>query len=96
LRARWGIGEWRYRERLPLVAHPRGKFVSDSKRVDFCRGPAELAAAIRENRPCRLSTGLAIHIVELVEALQYPQRFGGKRRILSNFTPAELGVLAHG
>jgi predicted dehydrogenase len=88
-RAYWGIGEWRYRERLPMACQPRGKFVSDSKRVDFCRGPAELAAAVRENRPCRLSAELAIHIVELVEALQYPERFRGKRWITSTFAPIE-------
>jgi hypothetical protein len=50
--------EWRYRKRLPLVGQPRGKLVSDAKPVDFCRGLAELAAAVRENRPCRLSAEL--------------------------------------
>jgi predicted dehydrogenase len=94
-RAYWGIGEWHYRKRLALVGQARGKFVSDSKRVDFCRGPAELSAAIRENRPCRLSAELAIHVVEVVEALQYPQRFAGKRRITSKFAPIEPVNLAN-
>ena len=89
LRARWGVGEWRYRNRLPMTAKPPGKVVSASKPVDFCRGPAELAAAIRENRPCRLSAELAVHTVELVEALQYPERGGVKRQIKSTFAPIE-------
>jgi predicted dehydrogenase len=88
-RYHWGIGEWRYRKLLPLAGQPHGKFVSEAKRVDFCRGPAELSAAIRESRPCRLSAELAIHIVELIEALQYPERFGGKRWITSTFAPIE-------
>jgi predicted dehydrogenase len=84
-----GIGEWRYRERLPLVGQPGRKFVSDAKPVDFCRGPAELAAAVRANRPCRLSAELGIHIVELVETLQYPERFCGRRQIKSRFAPIQ-------
>ena len=88
-RAHWGIAEWHYRKRLPMVSQPRGKFVSTSKPVDFCRGPAELAAAIRESRSCRLSGEVAVHIVELVEALQYPERFGGKRQIASKFASIE-------
>jgi hypothetical protein len=84
-----GMGEWRYRKRLPLVGQPRRKFASDAKPVDFCRGPAELAAAVRENRPCRLSAELGVHIVELVETLQYPERFCARRQINSTFAPIQ-------
>jgi len=89
LRTYCGIEEWRYRKRLPLVGQPRRKFVSAAKPVDFCRGPAELAAAVRESRPCRLSAELGIHIVELVETLQYPERFCARRQINSTFAPIE-------
>jgi predicted dehydrogenase len=89
IRTCFGMGEWRYRKRLPLVDQPRGKLLSDTKPVDFCRGPAELAAAVRENRPCRLSAELGIHIVELVETLQYPERFCARRRINSTFAPIQ-------
>jgi predicted dehydrogenase len=84
-----GMEEWRYRKRLPLVRQPRGKLVSYAKPVDFCRGPAELAAAVRENRPCRLSAELGIHIVQLVETLQYPERFCARRQINSTFAPIQ-------
>jgi predicted dehydrogenase len=89
IRTCFGMGEWRYRKRLPLVGQPRRKFASDAKPVDFCRGPAELAAAVRENRPCRLSAELGIHIVELVETLQYPERFCARRQINSTFAPIQ-------
>jgi predicted dehydrogenase len=81
--------EWHFRRKLPYVHKSRGQFVSDGKPVDFCRGPAEMAAAIREKRSCRLSAELGLHIVELVEALQYPERSGGRREISSTFKPIE-------
>ena len=86
-RSHFGIGDLHYRRRLPLVSQPRGRFVSESKPVDFCRGPAELASAVRENRICRLSPELGLHIVELIEGLQYPERFAGRRVIGSTFAP---------
>jgi predicted dehydrogenase len=79
--------EWHIRQRLPLITSRNGKLFDPHKPVDFCRGPAELAASIRENRPCRLSAEFAVHIVELVEALQHPQRFGNHRQITTNFAP---------
>ncbi|MEP6911875.1 MAG: gfo/Idh/MocA family oxidoreductase, partial [bacterium] len=65
------------------------RFVSSSKPVDFCRGPAEMAQAIREQRPCRLSAQLGLHVTELIEALQYPERFGGRKKIESRFAPIQ-------
>ena len=60
-----------------------------NKPVDLNRGPAELAEAVRQGRSCRLSGDLALHIVEIIEVLQYPERFGGKRKIKSTFDPIE-------
>jgi hypothetical protein len=48
-----------------------------------------LAEAIRHKRPCRLSGKLGLHLVEVIEALQYPERFGGKRTISSRFDPIQ-------
>jgi hypothetical protein len=72
-----------------LAGNSLGRFVSESKPVDFCRGPAELADAIQEKRPCRLSAQLGWHITELVESLQYPERFGYRRELTSSFDPIE-------
>ncbi len=78
--------EWGFQNRLPLVRTPQGRFVSTGKPVDFCRGPAEMAAAIREQRPCQLSAEFAWHITEIVEALQHPQTDSARSSMLSSFT----------
>jgi hypothetical protein len=36
-----------------------------------------------------LSAELALHITELIEAIQYPERFSGRRQIESTFDPIE-------
>ena len=59
------------------------------KPVDFFRGPQDMVDAIRAKKPHRLSGELGIHIVELIEALQYPERFGNRRDIRSSFVPIE-------
>ena len=85
-----GVGEeWHFKWKYPTACKPRRIVVADDKPVDFNRGPAELAEAIREQRPCRLSGKLGLHIVEIIEALQYPERFGGKRTIESTFDPIQ-------
>ncbi len=61
------------RRRIPLIE--KGSPVPgnpEHKRADFLRGPAELAAAVAEKRPCRLSAELGVHMVEIINALQYP------------------------
>lgn len=56
------------------------------KPVDFMLGPAELAEAIRDGRPCRLSAELGLHLTELIETLQYPERFD-RPRVLCTSLP---------
>ena len=79
--------EWHWWRRYPLVHRSTSRFVSASKPVDFCRGLAEMAEAIEQKRASRLSAELASHIVELIERLQYPERFAGKPDVLSRFAP---------
>ena len=47
-----------------------------------------MAQAIRQNRPCRLSAELGLHITELVDALQNPDKSAVRRRIESTFPPS--------
>lgn len=54
--------------------------------MDFARGVAELAAAIEERRPCRLSPEYALHVTEVVLAIQHPPA-GGRTVIGSTFAP---------
>jgi hypothetical protein len=85
-----GAGKhWSWTRRLPLVRKPHGRFVGPGKPVDFCRGPAELATAIAENRPCRLSPELGLHMVELVESLQFPGHHGPAHVLTTTFDPIE-------
>lgn len=84
----WSGREWRFQRKYPFARKPAGRLVSRGKPVDFCRGPAEMAEAIREGRPCRLSAELGLHITELVETLQYPGKCG-RRKIESTFDPVE-------
>jgi predicted dehydrogenase len=85
----WSGSDWRFQRKYPFARTPSRSFVSRDKRVDFLRGPAEMAEAIRQNRPCRLSAGLGLHVTELIEALQYPERFAGRRMIESTFDPIQ-------
>lgn len=88
LSARFSVSEAALFQRmLPPLCKTRQTLVGPSKPVDFLRGPAEMAAAIREKRPCRLSADFGVHIVELVEALQHPERFGGCKPMTTTFAP---------
>jgi hypothetical protein len=58
-------------------------------------GPHELAASLREGRPCRLSSDLAVHISELVKTIQNPDPSTSVRRLQTEFKPiAPLPELA--
>jgi predicted dehydrogenase len=74
--------------RVPFVVKPSGSYADRKhKPVDFCRGPAELASAIAERRACRLSPELGVHVVELIEAIQFPDRDTPARDMHSTFDP---------
>jgi len=69
------------RRRIPLI----GKCNPvpgdpEHKRADFLRGPAELAASVREKRPCCLPAELGVHMVEIIHALQFPEAGGMKMK----------------
>jgi predicted dehydrogenase len=81
----WSGKEWRMQRKYTFIRRPPRTFASKAKQVDFCRGPAEMVDAIRGKRPTRMSAELGLHITELVEALQYPERSGCKRKIESSF-----------
>ena len=66
---------WRPSKRIAPVRKPR---LPNSRKVpsmDFMAGVRELSDAIREDRPCRLSPELAVHITEVTEVVQHPDRF---------------------
>lgn len=78
---------WRPGRAVPPARHcplPRGR---GKPTQDFMRGPRELADAILENRPARLDGDFAVHITEVTEMLQYPERFPQPALVQSRFAP---------
>ena len=71
--------------RLPRPPH--GKPVGHP--MDFCRGPAEMAASLREGRACRISPEFSLHVNELALAIHNAHRHGGEVRMTTRFEPVE-------
>lgn len=59
------------------------------KRVDFCLGIAELAAAIREERPSRLSARYCLHTNEIVLAIHNALETGSTYKVTTSFEPID-------
>jgi predicted dehydrogenase len=77
-------------KRYPLVKKSDFKHrYKETHVMDFARGVAELAAAIRERRPSRLSARFSLHVNEIVLAMQHPERMGVHRILTSTFDPPE-------
>jgi len=55
--------------------------------MDYALGVAELAAALREGRPCRLPASLALHVNEVALAIQHSRETGSSVSIGSTFAP---------
>jgi hypothetical protein len=85
----FSVTAFKFEKKYPYARRPRFRSSGGNKPVDFLRGPAEMAEAIRENRPCRLSPELGLHMTELIETLQYPERFESPRTITSRFDPIQ-------
>jgi predicted dehydrogenase len=66
-----------------LPAPPHGKPVGH--KMDFARGPAEMAASLRENRPCRFSPEFSLHVNELALAMHHARRDGAAYRMRTSF-----------
>lgn len=73
----------------PFGIHAPGSDVP----IDWCIGLAELAAAIREDRPHRASAGHAAHVVEVLDAIRLSASSGSRVDVHSTFeAPAPVGV----
>ena len=71
---------------VPFALSQEQPTAGTDKHVDFMLGPAEMADAIASDRPHRLSADLGVHIVEQIEALQYPEQFGYRRELSTEFS----------
>ena len=57
--------------------------------MDFARGITEIADAIRENRPCRLSARYCLHVNELVLAIDKATEISSTHIVKSDFEPVK-------
>ena len=80
----WGA-QFRLYKKYPFINQISNKSSGRFKPVDFCNGPSELVMSINENRECRLSSRMALNVNEIIEVLQYPDRFKGSKTLLSPF-----------
>lgn len=78
------------KSRHPLLEapYPRTRR-SSAHSMDFARGPAELAAAVREQRPCRLSPRFSLHANELALAIHYAREQGASYSMTTTFDPID-------
>jgi predicted dehydrogenase len=72
---------------VPMVRQPAMTPKRGQPTMDFARGVAELASAIREDRPSRLDADFAVHIAEITEILQHPDRYERPAAVQSSFAP---------
>jgi predicted dehydrogenase len=55
--------------------------------MDYALGPAEVAAAVREGRKCRLSAALGLHLTEITHAIACAGEEGTTTEIISRCAP---------
>jgi predicted dehydrogenase len=87
IRRRMFMSPWR--QKYPLVRKPPKVNTRGSQKMDFARGVAEMAAAIRENRPNRLAADFCLHNNELVLAINNALETGGSYQLKTSFAPLE-------
>jgi len=88
IRRRTFLSPWRTTHPLPPPPHGRIK-TRGSQVMDFARGPAELAGALREGRSCRLSPRFSLHVNELALAAHDARKNGDRYTMSTSFSPVE-------
>lgn len=82
------MNPFRTTHRLPPAPHKMPK-TKGAQSMDFARGPSELAAAVRENRPSRLSPRFSLHVNEIALAIHYAREQGATCRMTTTFDSIE-------
>ncbi|MEM1252357.1 MAG: Gfo/Idh/MocA family oxidoreductase [Cyanobacteria bacterium P01_H01_bin.21] len=76
-----------FKQTLPMVKKPPTFKSKGANHMDFSRGVAEVAAAIKENRPGRLSADFSLHNNELVLAIQNSLEMSCTYKMTTTFKP---------
>ena len=75
-------------QRLPYVKEPyAGKMGEPGSNVEWSRGVLDMAGAMKENRPQRITAVQAAHVVDIVCGIQEVSREGRRVEIASEFPP---------
>ncbi len=77
------------KQKYPLVRKPPKFDYKGAQQMDFSRGVAEMADAIAQGRPNRLSNDFSLHNNELAIAIQEALETGGSYRLTTTFEPVE-------
>ena len=78
------------KQKYPLVGNKSQKYnYRGAFQMDFARGIAEVASAIREERPCRLSARYSLHVNELALAIHNATENSRTYTVKSDFEPIE-------
>lgn len=88
IRRKTFFNPFKHRHKMPLADTPKVKN-SGAQRMDFSRGVAEMAAAIRDNRPSRLSAQFSLHVNEIALAIHYAREQGSTYQMTTTFDPVE-------
>jgi predicted dehydrogenase len=79
-----------WKTRYPLVGKGQARYRNrGSQQMEYARGVAELAASIREHRPCRLSERYSLHTNELVIAIDRARETAAPYTLTTTFDPIE-------
>ncbi|MEN9521082.1 MAG: hypothetical protein RLZZ381_3670 [Cyanobacteriota bacterium] len=75
------------KQRYPLMGTKTKFSYRGAFQMDFARGIAEIADAIREDRSCRLSARYSLHVNELVLAIHHATESNSTYQVKSSFEP---------
>ena len=79
-----------WRKKIKMLSPPdRKKNPKGSEQRDFCSGIAEMVAAIREDRACRLNADFCLHVNELTLAAHTALESSGAYRMTTSFDPID-------
>ncbi len=88
IRRKTFISPWK--EKYPFVGQNSRSKNQTKHGMDFCRGVADLAAAIQEKRPCQISARFSLHVNEIVLAIQNAMENNCTYKVQSSFNSMEL------
>ncbi|HEY9768780.1 MAG TPA: Gfo/Idh/MocA family oxidoreductase [Coleofasciculaceae cyanobacterium] len=78
------------KQKYPLTGNKPKKYAyRGAFQMDFARGIAEVANAIKEKRPCRISAKYSLHVNELVLAIHNATETNSTYTVKSTFDPVE-------